>query len=865
MNFSLTKRKMNLSAFNYRRTIGLIFQNRNALQQQNTAKKNNLAPQVHLSPLTVPDESSNFDLLCTKNNRLSVTIILKSLSKLFFFSAIFCFTQAWAQSTKPQQIYVASTGKDSQSGTSSRPFASPQAALKQVTKLKKDGYKGAVELILREGTYYLDEALLITPAESGSENAPLTIKAAKGHRVTLSGAVPLHLKWVHQQSGIWKASTPKGLVFQELYTNGKRLHRARYPNYDATVLPFQGYAADALSTARVQRWKDPTTAYVHALHIGRWGGFHYRISGRDQDGQLTFSGGEQNNRPSKMHETYRYVENIVEELDVANEWFLDEKTNTLYYYPEKGIDPNNEQFEAPLLENIITIQGSLTQPAHNIRLEGIRFTHTAPTFMKTAEPLLRSDWTIYRQGAVKIEGAERCEVTGSDFVDLGGNAIFISNYNRDILIANNLIERLGAGAINFVGSPEAVRSPAFRYEKSVPITAMDTLIGPKSDNFPKDCEASNNLIRDIGLIEKQVAGVQISMASAIRVLHNSIYRVPRAGINIGDGTWGGHDIAYNDVFQTVLETSDHGAFNSWGRDRFWQANRGEMNKVTAQHPTWVLLDAVQPTQIRNNRFQCDHGWDIDLDDGSTNYQIYNNLCLSGGLKLREGFYRTVYNNIMINNGFHPHVWFKDSHDVFRNNVVMRSHADIQVKFWGDTVDYNYYASTDDLAKDQKKGIDAHSEVIDMQFKDAAKGDFQLVGNLPKGFKNFDMNSFGVEHPRLKKLAETAPIPTLSTQNASTQTSVLSWKGAQFKSIASLGEQSAAGLPSMAGALVAQLEENSPLYLSGLRASDVIVECQHETIDNSADLERIVKRDKFRDQLTVVIYRNQSKQTLLLKL
>ena len=40
--------------------------------------------------------------------------------------------------------------------------------------------------------------------------------------------------------------------------------------------------------------------------------------------------------------------------------------------------------------------------------------------------------------------------------------------------------------------------------------------------------------------------------------------------------------------------------------------------------------------------------DIDLDDGSSNYHIYNNICLNGGLKLREGFYRTVENNIIIN-------------------------------------------------------------------------------------------------------------------------------------------------------------------------------------------------------------------------
>ena len=60
------------------------------------------------------------------------------------------------------------------------------------------------------------------------------------------------------------------------------------------------------------------------------------------------------------------------------------------------------------------------------------------------------------------------------------------------------------------------------------------------------------------------------MAARISVSHCSMYNVPRAGINIGDGTFGGHVIEYCDVFNTVLETGDHGSFNSWGRDRYWR-------------------------------------------------------------------------------------------------------------------------------------------------------------------------------------------------------------------------------------------------------------------------------------------------------
>ena len=57
-----------------------------------------------------------------------------------------------------------------------------------------------------------------------------------------------------------------------------------------------------------------------------------------------------------------------------------------------------------------------------------------------------------------------------------------------------------------------------------------------------------------------------------------------------------------------------------------------------------------PSSCANNRWRCDHGWDIDLDDGSSNYIITNNLCLRGGIKNREGYGRVVENNIMVKNG-----------------------------------------------------------------------------------------------------------------------------------------------------------------------------------------------------------------------
>lgn len=123
--------------------------------------------------------------------------------------------------------------------------------------------------------------------------------------------------------------------------------------------------------------------------------------------------------------------------------------------------------------------------------------------------------------------------------------------------------------------------------------------------------------------------------------------------------------------------------------------------MVAEHPELVLLDALFTTYIRYNRFRCDHGWDIDLDDGSSNYHIYGNVCLRGGIKLREGFNRIVENNILINNTLHPHLWFQNCGDIIRRNVFTQAYLPIELKSWGKMVDYNFFSSKNALKQVQR--------------------------------------------------------------------------------------------------------------------------------------------------------------------
>lgn len=755
-------------------------------------------------------------------------------------------------------IYISADGNTAGIKEDGLVVGSLEQAIDKVNELRSQGNKKTLTLHLRAGEYRIS-----APIRIGSAMGPLKLLGEGAEMTHIKGSKIIDAQWVRYNDHIWTAQLQEDGDFDQLYVNGKQQILARYPNYDEKGGHWQGHAPDAIAPERVMTWSDPVGAIVHAMHNGEWGGFHYVVAGVAAHGELILDGGQQNNRPSKMHEKYRMVENVLEELDSPGEWYLD-TTNKLYYWPVSGTDIDDALLEGVQLKHLLEIVGTEEDPVADIEVVGIGFQHTRRTIMEDYEPLLRSDWTIYRGGAIFIEGAQNVRIHDCELANLGGNAILVSNYNREIEIKGNHIHDNGASGISFVGSPEAVRSPSFQYDEFVPLSEMDTVKGPKSNKYPSNSLVDDNLIYRIGRIEKQTAGVQIAMAMDITVSRNSIYEVPRAGINIGDGTWGGHVIEYNDVFSTVLESGDHGAFNSWGRDRFWHPDRDTMDQLVALDPGMLTWDAIHATIIRNNRFRCDHGWDIDLDDGSSNYHIYNNVCLNGGLKLREGFNRVAENNIMINNGFHPHVWFKNSGDVFKHNIVFTEHKDIRLQDWGKEVDHNLFPDQETLQLSRDKGVDANSVYGDPLFADAGSGDYRVKEGSPAfaiGFKNFDMDSFGVQNAYLKSLARTPDIPPMFFGNKSGGSDTYKWLGADIKGITTMAERSASGLDKTAGVLVLAIDGDGILANSPLRPGDVIVGCDGDEIDTVADLMRSHQNNNWKGMLELTVFRNQDRHLM----
>ncbi|MGD7654300.1 MAG: right-handed parallel beta-helix repeat-containing protein [Verrucomicrobiales bacterium] len=727
-------------------------------------------------------------------------------------------------------FYVATTGNDTHPGTISEPFATLARAKSQVRSVLPSATE-AINVWVRAGTYHLDQTLTFDPSDSGRAAVPVLYSAYQDEAVTLSGAIPLNPAWTTHSGDIQVAAVGTGLSFDMLFVNGELQTLARYPDYDPDTVILNGYASDAASASRASRWANPQTGFVRGLHGSRWGGNSYKITGIKSNGDPVLEWVGDNNRGSGLHAEYRMVENLFEELDAPGEWFYDEPNGNLYFHPPAGINPSTATVEAASLEELIRVVGTASGKAGHLTFRKFTFTGTRRTlFTRPYEPMNRSDWRLVRAGAIYLQDAENVTVSDSLFDRTGGNSIFISAYNRDHLITNNEFIDNGATCVNVVGSKSALHAPNEWDDYITDASEIDPVneLGPATDDYPKDITISYNHMQNNGRFEKQTSGVNIAMAESITVSHNTIHGSPRAGLNVCDGAWGGHVFEFNDVFDCVRETGDHGPWNAWGRDRFYSIGGYNHNGADGEiKRPYAFLEAWKTTIIRNNRFHYDEptGFGIDLDDGASNYEIYNNLLLNTSVKLREGFQRRVYNNIMINRGPDLHVWYDSCRDQLDHNIIVAASAynPINVGSAAEeaSTDFNlFYNGGETVEIDSfgwTAGSDENSLTADPLFTDVNTLDYSVLPESPAlalGFTNFPMDQFG-------KPGAPEPDPIEFVVELPEESDAEPLMGAFAASIYSVGLQSSLGSPDLNGVYFEALPPASWAAGQGFQQGDVI--------------------------------------------
>ena len=661
---------------------------------------------------------------------------------------------------------------------------------------------------IQAGTYYGTLQL------EGLECPSLLLSAPEG--AVFTGCREFSADFMPCGGGKLAAHIGTGLCPERLKIDDHMKILARYPKYNRDAL-LGGVTDYADLCRRIQDDKELSGAYLHGLHEHEWGSNDYFITGRDEKGPILEWVGN-NNRGSGFKKDCVYIENLPSLLTEPDEWYYDRDAGTLYV-TEEALTPGEHRIG--ILDRIclLSIQNCMRT---QITVQGICFTDTdRSTFKSPWERYLRSDWAFNHGSTVDIRGSANIRLQDCRFENLGSNGIGIFGQCKDISIDSCDFRSCLTNGILILGDPDATYCTS-AWEGEHHITQMEApgQTGPASENYPRGIAITSCYFYNLGMEDKQSAGVCISLALRVTVDRCTLHHLPRAGVNICENAFGGHTVSNCDLFDCVRETGDHGPFNSWGRDRFWTLRDADdrTGKFGLEKKPYVLADMLEPNVIRHNRVVGNRGFGIDLDDGSSNYLIENNLCIGVGIKLREGFYRTVRNNVLIGAPLDLHATFAGNDDVIAHNIVCNKvplRPILLNRGYTTRVEHNIFLNAAPKAKRQKL---LHGRENTFDTADA----HTLLDHLGEhpGFTPFplEFGKPGAAQPKLTQIA-------LQTSGSSRHIRN------RFGKFSTVDEQirSYTGAPGTSGLYVLHVGLFSPLRRYGVQPEDILLALDGEQI------------------------------------
>jgi len=290
-----------------------------------------------------------------------------------------------------QPFYVSGSGNDTNPGTLGEPFLSIQHGVSQLGP--------GDTLFIRGGSYHEE---IILQNLSGAPDAAIVITNYQGEEVILDGTIPIETSWEVHQGSIFKTTIPEDIW--QLFVDGRMQVVARWPN--ASTHPVDPITRNPGGWEPVHAtWWSKSTTWANADAPGTINGVLEDNPGIHdlaatglsfQGGSVLLSvleqGGDGNQErlithheagsntfqhpvlfPPKPELAYRYYGKyyIVEHLnalDMPEEWYYIDSTNTVYLWSREGADPETFQIRGRNISRALT----LTHADH-IKIRGLNF------------------------------------------------------------------------------------------------------------------------------------------------------------------------------------------------------------------------------------------------------------------------------------------------------------------------------------------------------------------------------------------------------------------------------------------------------------------------------------------------------------
>lgn len=424
-----------------------------------------------------------------------------------------------------------------------------------------------------------------------------------------------------------------------LYFNGKQMTLARWPNNGFVKTgrisdpgskprnnetPDRGFVFE-YQDDRPEKWKDISDVWMLGYWAAGWSESTTKIDSIDTQ-KKTIKSVFPTRYGASPGKEYFYF-NILEELDIPGEYYIDRNKGILYLYPPENLETADLQISL-LKEDMVKLNN-----VSNIVFRGITFEAT-------------------RSNGININEGENVLVDNCLLRDIGDTAVKVEG-GKNNGITNNCIYDIGSKGVSVHGGDRATLTSAGHYVEK------------------------NNIFNFSKILKTYNPGVEVQ-GVGIRVANNLIHdgehqaiQIVGGGVTVGDKPDfpGSNEITieYNDIYNVIKpQCDDSGAIYSFGD----AAQTGMVIRYNYLHHMSKLSQGklAAPTAA------------VYLDGSVTGYSVYGNVVydVPVGLWSNGGAFNKINNNILIDvykpvmagidNG-KPAVYFKRISDLMSKNEI----------------------------------------------------------------------------------------------------------------------------------------------------------------------------------------------------
>jgi len=488
-----------------------------------------------------------------------------------------------------QVYFVSLDGDDAWSGEFAEPLSEgsdgPVATLKAAQILARernaDASKPREEIIItvRGGDYPIDSTLSLTAEDSGIGPAPVTWQAWPGEEVILNGGtrvsgfkllaktdkgsrIPkkarkhVYVTNLKKQKIEYDASIERRRSYSldnpapfQLYYGDEIMTLARYPSdgfvtvadvpqdegepineghhadkRDGKVFTGRHYGAINYGDKRPQSWASYDDVWMHGYWTWDWAQSTQRIESIDTESKRITIGEPHHRYGYTTGQRYYYF-NVPEELDSPGEWYLNQKSGDLYFWPPE------ENFSGELVISRFTEPTLKIQDAQHLTIKGFTIAYS-------------------RGPGIRISNSESITVDGCSFYSMGGRPVTIEG-GHNCGVKNGYFTQISGGAIHMNGGDRTTLEAGNHY-------------------------AVNNHIHDFSIVYRANHPAIVMLGVGNRIAHNYVHDAPHMAMRF---TGNDHVLEYNEIHDIALETGDVGAIYI-GRD---YTSRGSIVRYNYLH------------------------------------------------------------------------------------------------------------------------------------------------------------------------------------------------------------------------------------------------------------------------------------------